>query len=122
MIKVYHVVAPHFVNIFLPIVAARAVNVHGECHRVFSPTQVLRMLIQIRQHNANEVGLSECFIQVKSIMAYQLPLTSPKTVIITFEVPMTFLTVGGTSSPDEAYVEVLWYLQQLITRRLSPGC
>jgi hypothetical protein len=39
------------------------------------------------------------------------PSPPEKTVIVTFEVPIVFLSIGGTSSLDEAYMEVSWYLQ-----------
>jgi hypothetical protein len=74
----------------------------------FLPGPILHMLLHIRQHKAHEVALSECFIRVKSIHAYQ-PLSPQKTVFITFNVPIMFLTIGGTCSGDEACMEVPWY-------------
>jgi hypothetical protein len=70
---------------------------------------MMRMLLQIRQHKANEMVLSECFIQGISIDAYQ-SLTPEKIVIITFQVPIALLTIGSTSSRDEAFMHVSWFL------------
>jgi hypothetical protein len=107
MINARHVIEPRFVNEFLSAMAARVVHVHGQFDPVFSLAQTRHMLLHIRQHNASEVVMSECFIRVKRIGAYQL-LTSKKTLIITFEVPIVSLTIGGTSPPDEAYAEISW--------------
>jgi hypothetical protein len=107
MIKAHHAMALHFVNDSLSVVAARVVYVNGQFDRLFSPPQILRMLLQIRQHKADDVVLGECFIRAKGIDAYR-----PKKmmIIITFEVLIAFLTIGGTSSSDKAYMEVSWYL------------
>jgi hypothetical protein len=42
MIKSYHVIAPHIVNAFLSVVAARVVHVHGQFDPVFSAAPILR--------------------------------------------------------------------------------
>jgi hypothetical protein len=70
--------------------------------------QIMRVILQIRQHKANEVVLSECLIQVKAINAYESRI--PKmTVFITFDVPIVFPVIDHTSSRDEAYMEVSRY-------------
>jgi hypothetical protein len=85
MIKTYHLIALHFVNDFLSVVAARVVHVRGQFDRVFSPAKILCPPLRIRQPKANEVVLSECFIRVKSIDAYQALITK-KNVIIASDV------------------------------------
>jgi hypothetical protein len=105
MINARHVIETHFVNEFLSDMAVRVVHVHGQFDPVFSPAQTRHTLLHIRQHKASEVVLSKCFIRVKTIGAYQL-LTSKRTLIITFEVPIVSLTIAGTFPPDEAYVEI----------------
>jgi hypothetical protein len=108
MIKEYHVIAAHFVNNFLSAVAARVAYVHDQFNLVFSPACILFMILQIRQYKVNDVVLSERFTRTMSIDAYR-PLTLRKTVIITFEVPIVFLT-GGTSTREYGYMELSWYI------------
>jgi hypothetical protein len=81
MFKAYHVIAPHFANDFLSIVAARLVHVHGQFDRLFPPAQILRTLFQMRQPKADEVVQGECFIRVKSIERHQ-PFIPEKLAII----------------------------------------
>jgi hypothetical protein len=71
MIKAYHLIAPYLVNHFLSLAAARVVHVHVQFDRTFRPGRILRMLLQIRQYEANEMVLSECFVRVKSISGVQ---------------------------------------------------
>jgi hypothetical protein len=109
MIKAYHVIAPHCVNRFLSVVAEQIVHVDDEFNWVTWPPRILRTLLQIRQHEVDEVVLSECFIPLKSIDTCQ-PLTPKKDRDHHFDVSMAFLTIRSTSSLDEAYTEILWYL------------
>jgi hypothetical protein len=51
MIKANHVMGPHFVDDLLSVLAARVVYVYGQLDWLFSPVQILRMFVQIREHN-----------------------------------------------------------------------
>jgi hypothetical protein len=109
MFKAYHMIAPHCVDRFLSVVAAQTVHVDDQFDWAASPARILRMLLQIRQHEPNEVVLSECFIPLKSIDACQ-PLTPKKDRDHHFDVSMVLLTIRSTSSRDEACTEIVWYL------------
>jgi hypothetical protein len=108
VIKVYHAIAPHFAYDFLFIVAARVVRMLSRLGRLFSPAKILPMPLRIGQAKASRAVLSGCFIRVKRIDGYQT-ITPTKIVIITFEMPIVFPSISGTSSCDEAYREVSWY-------------
>jgi hypothetical protein len=119
-IKAHHVIVPHFLAELLSVVSVRVVHVHGQVDWVFSPAQILGILLQTAQHKANEVVLSEYFIRVTSIDAHQPPLPR-KTAVITFEVLIVFLTIRSTSSRDKADKGVFGIYNRPMTRPLSPG-
>jgi hypothetical protein len=72
--------------------AAPVVPVNGQIGRLFSPAQIPRMHLQVRQHKTNDVTLNKCFIR-SSISTNINPLLPEKIVVIAFEVPIAFRTI-----------------------------